>query len=381
MAKKEKKRRTNKGKIEKNEASSSLAKELEALKSENASLVCKYDSLARKYDKVIKSFACVTAVDLENERLEEKLGKLTGEHKALQANHKGLDCSYEKLVDSYATLEIAHEVVVSLVKFMQPLSHTCTCSQVQIDLPCINDCFSQASQYSIEYVIVESCSDLIAKENGELKQEVENLQRDLCVLKEKSKMQPSQDNHQDMVKNLEKGSIVASSTLQQHTNTHKNRIHEKSKVEHIKYQHRPTKHKAQESLSKKPRSSNKWRMCYKCKEKRHFADTCPNTTTSSGTDCERSDRMPPVRPVPARSATPRANKLKKTSSPRTRLRSKYGQEIARNDLTNKKKASFVMNADKTDTLAKIAQMVSFLKLTFSIMISVSLGTIRMKHVL
>jgi hypothetical protein len=40
-----------------------------------------------------------------------------------------------------------------------------------------------------------------------------------------------------------------------------------------------------------------------------------------------------------------------------------------------------MNADKTDTLAKIAQMVSFLKLTFSIMISVSLGTIRMKHVL
>jgi hypothetical protein len=71
MAKKEKKKRTKGGKIDKNEASSSLAKELEALKFENASLVCKYDSLARRYDKVIKSFACVASVDQENERLEK----------------------------------------------------------------------------------------------------------------------------------------------------------------------------------------------------------------------------------------------------------------------------------------------------------------------
>jgi hypothetical protein len=47
---------------------------------------------------------------------------------------------------------------------MQPLSHTCTCSQVPIDLSCTNDYFSQASQSSIEDVIVESCDDLIAKE-------------------------------------------------------------------------------------------------------------------------------------------------------------------------------------------------------------------------
>jgi hypothetical protein len=87
-----KKKQTKGGKIEKDEASSSLAKELEALKSENASLVCKYDSLARQYDKVIKSFACVAAVDQENERLEEKLGKLTSDHMALQADHKGLEC-------------------------------------------------------------------------------------------------------------------------------------------------------------------------------------------------------------------------------------------------------------------------------------------------
>jgi hypothetical protein len=58
---------------------------------------------------------------------------------------------------------------------MQPLSHTCTCSQVQIDLSCTNDCLSQASQSSIEHVLVESCDDLIAKENDELKKEVEKL--------------------------------------------------------------------------------------------------------------------------------------------------------------------------------------------------------------
>jgi cobalamin biosynthesis Co2+ chelatase CbiK len=123
---------------------------------------------------------------------------------ALQANHKGLECSYEKPVDSYATLEIAHEVVLSSVKSIQPLSHTCTCSQVQVNLSCANDCLSQASQSSIEYVFVESCDDLIAKENDQLKQEVEKLQKDLYVLKEKRKVQPSQDNHEDMVKKLDR---------------------------------------------------------------------------------------------------------------------------------------------------------------------------------
>jgi predicted nuclease with TOPRIM domain len=66
-------------------------------------------------------------VDQENEVLQEKLGKLTSEYMALQANHKELECSHEKLEDSYATLEIAHEVVLSSITFMQPLSHTCTC--------------------------------------------------------------------------------------------------------------------------------------------------------------------------------------------------------------------------------------------------------------
>jgi hypothetical protein len=198
---------------------------------------------------------------------------------------------------------------------------------------------SQASQSSIEHVLVESCDDLIAEENDKLKQEVEKLQKDLYLLKEKSTEQPSQDNRESMVKKLEKGSTDTRSTPQQHTMTHKNKIQEKSKVGQIKSQYRPIKHKTQESLSKKPRSSNKWRVCYKCREKGHFADSCPNATMGSGTDRDWSDRcMPPVRPVPARASPLQANKARKPPSPRTRLRSKHGKEIARNDMTNKNKS-------------------------------------------
>jgi hypothetical protein len=183
------------------------------------------------------------------------------------------------------------------------------------------------------------CDDLIAKENDELKQEVEKLQKNLCVLKEKSKVQPSQDNCEDMVKKLEKGSTITRSTPQQHTMTHKNKIQEKSKVGQVKSQYRPIKHKAQESLSKKPRSSNKWRVCYKCRKKVHFADSCPNATMGCGTNRDRSNRcMPPVIPVSARAAPPEANKARKTPSLRTRLRSNHGKEIVRNDVTNKNKS-------------------------------------------
>jgi chromosome segregation ATPase len=182
MAKKEKKskkkRQAKRAKGQRIEASSSPSRELELLKSELASLVCKYETLTNKYDHDIKSFACRAKIEEEaNDDLEAKLAKLTSEHMVLQANHNKLEHSYEKLVDSYATLEIAHEVVLSSVKSIQPLYHTCTCSQVQVNLSCANDCLSQASQSSIEHVLVESCDGLIAKENDKLKQEFEKLQR------------------------------------------------------------------------------------------------------------------------------------------------------------------------------------------------------------
>jgi hypothetical protein len=134
--------------------------------------------LANKYDHDIKSFACRAKIEEEaNDDLESKLAKLTSEHMVLQASHNKLELSYDKLVDSYATLGIAHEVVLSSIKSIQPLSHTCTCSQVQVNLSCANDCLSQASQSSIEHVLVESFDDLIAKENDELKQKLKSFKK------------------------------------------------------------------------------------------------------------------------------------------------------------------------------------------------------------
>ena len=69
--------------------------------------------------------------------------------------------------------------------------------------PCNEKCF--------EDVVVETCDDLIAKENDELKQEVERLMKDLTRLKGKSIVQPSQNNRENMVKKLEKGSTVTCS--------------------------------------------------------------------------------------------------------------------------------------------------------------------------
>jgi hypothetical protein len=213
-----------------------------------------------------------------NDILEAKLEKLTREHMPLQAKYKELKCSHEKLVDSYASLEIAHEVVLSSIKFLQPLTPTCTCSLVNNEFACTKPCCSQASQSSIEHVFVESCDDLIAQENHELKQEVEKLKRDLYVLKEESQVQPPRDNRDDMVKKLEKGSTVTDSTPQQHIKTNKSKIQEKEK-RHVT-SHCPTKLKAQETISKKRRRSTRRRLCYICKEKGHSTADCPQASSA-----------------------------------------------------------------------------------------------------
>ena len=102
------------------------------------------------------------------------MDKLTREHVTLQGTHMELEKSYEKLVELYVVIEMAHEVMVNTIKFYEPLTHTCTCSHVQIDLTCTKPC-SQASQSSIEQVFVESCDDFIAQENEDLICEVKRL--------------------------------------------------------------------------------------------------------------------------------------------------------------------------------------------------------------
>jgi hypothetical protein len=94
--------------------------------------------------------------DYEELLLEFK--KLISKHIKLQKRHGDLLCSHKELIDSYPLLESTHEVMVTKVKNT-------------IDLSCANSCCSQAKPSCDEHVPVETCDDLIASENDELKRE------------------------------------------------------------------------------------------------------------------------------------------------------------------------------------------------------------------
>jgi hypothetical protein len=104
--------------------------------------------------------------DTDDEYNEQELlvefKKLINKHMKLQKRHKDLLCSHKELMELYALLESAHEVMVTMVKDSQP--HTCTCAQPFIDLPCANSCCSQAKPSCDEHVLVETCDSLITSE-------------------------------------------------------------------------------------------------------------------------------------------------------------------------------------------------------------------------
>jgi hypothetical protein len=54
-------------------------------------------------------------------------------------------------------------------------------------------------------VSVESCDEQIPQENDHLNREVKNLELEVNKLKTQPKVEPPQDNHNNMVKKLEKG--------------------------------------------------------------------------------------------------------------------------------------------------------------------------------
>jgi hypothetical protein len=131
----------------------------------------------------------------------------------LQKGHRNLLCSHKELMNSYALLESAHEVMVTTVKDSQP--HTCTCSQSSIDLSYANSYCSQAKPSCDEHVLVETCDSLIANENDELKKEKKILKMKLSRLKGKGHVQPSQDNCDHMMKKFDKGSTITCAKLPQ----------------------------------------------------------------------------------------------------------------------------------------------------------------------
>jgi hypothetical protein len=64
--------------------------------------------------------------EYEEQELWVEFKKLISKHIKLQKRHKDLLCSHKELMDSYALLELAHEVMITTVKDSQPHLHMCT---------------------------------------------------------------------------------------------------------------------------------------------------------------------------------------------------------------------------------------------------------------
>jgi hypothetical protein len=115
--------------------------------------------------------------EYDHEELLSEFQKLISKHIKLQKRHVNFLCSHKELIDSYALLESAHEVMVTKVKDFKP--HTCTYAPFSIDLSCATSYYSQAKPSCDEHVLVETCDSLIASENDELERENKMLKIEL----------------------------------------------------------------------------------------------------------------------------------------------------------------------------------------------------------
>ena len=133
----------------------------------------------------------------------------------LSKMHEELKLKFESIKDTNDSLEMKQTIPCAIL--ISRVDTSTSCNDL-IDESCSNPC----NEKYYENIVVESCDDLIAKENDKLKQEVERLMKNLYRLKGKGierNVQPSQDNREDMVKKLEKGSTVT--CLKCHKECHK----------------------------------------------------------------------------------------------------------------------------------------------------------------
>jgi hypothetical protein len=101
-------------------------------------------------DEEIKS---LTLVENKNQALTIQVDELTSKHMDLQVLHMELKCSNEKLVESYAILEVAHKVMITIMKSCQPIDNTCSHNS------------KKERQSGFEQVTVEDCNDSLVQEN------------------------------------------------------------------------------------------------------------------------------------------------------------------------------------------------------------------------
>ena len=167
-------------------------------------LVHEHQKVIKKQSKEIKN---LNALNNLNASLATNFEDLMCKFNLLSKEHEELKLKFESINDTNDSLEMKQTIPCAIPISRVDASTSCI---DLIDNSCSNPCNEKCN----ENVVVESCDDLIAKENDELKQEVERLMKDLYRLKGKeieSNVQPSQDNREDMVKKLEKGSTMTCS--------------------------------------------------------------------------------------------------------------------------------------------------------------------------
>ena len=137
----------------------------------------------------INSLSCVASLEKENQVLKDQL---------------------EKINDSYTILELAYEVLVTSVKFIESHAQVISTSQVDANISFAKPCCSLVLQSCVENVLVDQSDNIIAQEQiSEVIEDV-NYNDKLIKLKGKSQVQPPHDNYDHMVKKVEKGSIATS---------------------------------------------------------------------------------------------------------------------------------------------------------------------------
>ena len=139
--------------------------------------------LVHEHQKVIKK----QSKEIKN------LNTLNDLNASLSTNYENLMCKFKLLSKEHEEHKLKFESINGTNDSLQ-MKQTITCaipiSRIDASTSCIylidESCYNPCNEKCNENVVVESCDDLIAKENDELKQEVEKLMKDLYKLKGKA---------------------------------------------------------------------------------------------------------------------------------------------------------------------------------------------------
>jgi hypothetical protein len=192
-------------------------------------------------------------------------------------------------------LEMAREVVLTNLKSYQP--HICACTQIETILSCANKCCSQESQSSIELEFSGISNVSYAKENNELKEENDRLNKGTIVActkplqkntklskKGMSKIQGEKINAHTICSNNVPMCFnkVISKRSDRRCYGCKDKGHEIGSCPHVKNQYlaRSRKMTIKKDESKRQmHCKEKHYICYNCREKGHLFNVCPKGKT------------------------------------------------------------------------------------------------------